>query len=264
MDSELSEISVFIQNIPPFDSLPKQILANLVRQFSINYVSKGESLPPKGINESSVYILRKGAISCFSIEGELINRLGKSDLCDAFYHTSANANNDTLETNLSFIPQTSTETSVKIRAQKVQTDEDSLVYSVNVKVLKEIGEHFPRINDFFNKRSAQRLTIKSSKVNKEAILPSTLMNTSLSNFYHSPIATISASKTIQQAAVQMNIQGYSSLVVTEDTTPVGIITNKDIRRRCVAEGLPITESIRVIMSNNVSNKMSTIDYSLGL
>jgi CBS domain-containing protein len=62
----------------------------------------------------------------------------------------------------------------------------------------------------------------------------------------------------------MNIQGYSSLVVTEDTTPVGIITNKDIRRRCVAEGLPITESIRVIMSNNVSNKMSTIDYSLGL
>lgn len=239
MDNELSEITTFIQNIPPFDSLPKQILANLVRELSINYVRKGESLPPKGINEPRLYILRKGAVSCLSVKGELISRLGESDLCDAFYHSDSLPSNKDFDGN----------------AQTVKTDEDSLIYSVDVTVIKEIGERFPSVSDFFSQNSALRLKNKMTQVNEEAILSSTLMNTSVSNFYHSPVASICASKTIQEAAIQMNDQGYSCLVVIQEKTPVGIVTDKDIRRRCVAEGLPITEAISTIMSDN----MSTID-----
>ncbi|MBU2892141.1 CBS domain-containing protein [Colwellia sp. D2M02] len=234
MDTELSEISAFIQSIPPFDSLPKQVLAHLVRELNINYVRKGDFLPPKGINEPRLYILRKGAVSCLSSNGELINRLGESDLCDAFYHAEKNTNVD---------------------AQQVQTDEDCLIYSVNVEVLTAIGERFPSISDFFSQNSAQRLKTQMTKVNEEAILSSTLMNTSVSNFYHSPVASICASKSIQETAIQMNEQGYSCLVVVKDGIPAGIVTDKDIRRRCVAKGLAISEPISAIMTEN----MSTID-----
>ena len=86
-------------------------------------------------------------------------------------------------------------------------------------------------------------------------LSSTLMNTSVSNFYQSPIASISAEKTIQQAAMQMNEQGYSCLVVIEGEHPVGIVTDKDIRRRCVAAGLATSEAISEIMTRD----MCTID-----
>jgi CBS domain-containing protein len=55
MDIELSEISSFIQSIPPFDSLPKPALAKLIRELNIHYVRKDETLPPKGINESRLY-----------------------------------------------------------------------------------------------------------------------------------------------------------------------------------------------------------------
>ncbi|MDX2368750.1 MAG: hypothetical protein QNK36_10160, partial [Colwellia sp.] len=84
MDIELSEISSFIQSIPPFDSLPKPALARLLRELSINYVRKGQSLPPEGISEPRLYIVRKGALSCMANENELISRLGEGDLCTEF------------------------------------------------------------------------------------------------------------------------------------------------------------------------------------
>ena len=239
MDTELSEISTFIHNIPPFDSLPKQVLAHLVRELTINYVRKDEHLPPKGVNEPRLYILRKGAISCISADGELVSRLGEGDLCDAFYHADSLSNSQNSSSN----------------NLKVHTDEDCLVYSVEASVLQDISQRFPSVSDYFSLNSAQRLKSKMSQVNEEAILSSTLMNTSVSNFYHSPVASIEASQTIQQAAIHMNKQGHSCLVVVEEENPVGIVTDKDIRRRCVAEGLPTSEAISKIMTSN----MSTID-----
>jgi len=241
MDTELSEISSFIHSIPPFDSLPKQVLAQLVRELNINYVRKGDALPPKGIIEPRLYILRKGALSCLSADGELVNRLGEGDLCDAFYH----GDNNGLSKNASAVEN----------QLNVHSDEDCLVYSVESSVLHEIGERYPSISDYFSQNSAQRLKTKMSQVNEEAILSSTLMNTSVSNFYQSPVASIGAEQTIQQAAVQMTEQGYSCLVVVENNNPVGIVTDKDIRRRCVAEGLATSEVISKIMTQD----MCTID-----
>ena len=84
MDTELSEIYSFIQAIPPFDSLPKPALARLIRELTINYVRKDEYLPPKGINEPRLYIVRKGALSCLANDDELVSRLGEGDLCTEF------------------------------------------------------------------------------------------------------------------------------------------------------------------------------------
>lgn len=246
MDTELSEISTFIHSIPPFDSLPKPVLAHLVRELSINYVRKGENLPPKGIDEPRLYILRKGALSCLSSDGELVNRLGEGDLCDAFYtHILAGHSGDSSANTLE----------INSKQLSVLTDEDCLIYSVEASVLHDIGERYPSISDYFNQNSAQRLKSKMSQVNEEAIISSSLMNTAVSNFYQSPVSSIDAQKTIQQAAIQMNEKGYSCLVVVEQENPVGIVTDKDIRRRCVAMGLPTSEPITEIMTRD----MFTID-----
>ncbi|MGL1957643.1 MAG: DUF294 nucleotidyltransferase-like domain-containing protein [Colwellia sp.] len=246
MDTELSEITAFIQSIPPFDILPLSVLAQLVRDINISYVRKSEALPPQGINDSRLYILRKGAISCLSIEGELISRLAEGDLCtsfcnDSFYCTETDQHKHTY-----------------------RTDEDSLIYSVSCELLRTIGDKFPSVSDYFSHSSAQRLKTKMVQVNEEAIIASTLMNTNVSDFYHTPVARISCKKSIQQAAIQMTEQGFSCLVVIDEIEvdnhksadiPVGIVTDKDIRRRCVAEGLDTSKAVSQIMTSN----MSTID-----
>lgn len=239
MDIELSEISSFIQSIPPFDSLPKSALAKLIRELNINYVRKDETLPPKGINEPRLYIIRKGALSCVANNNELISRLGEGDLCTEFCKQSLHLPND-----------------IEERApRQVKTDEDCLVYSVDCEVIRNLGEQYPSISDYFSYNSAQRLKQKMSKANEEAVISSSLMNTSVSEFYHTPIAGIEASQSIQQAAITMTEQGYSCLMVLDNTKSIGLVTDKDIRRRCVAEGLPTTTCISEIMTQN----MSTID-----
>jgi CBS domain-containing protein len=239
MDIELSEISSFIQSIPPFDSLPKPALARLIRELNIHYVRKDETLPPKGINESRLYIIRKGALSCVANDNELISRLGEGDLCTEFCKQSLHLPND-----------------IEQRApRQVKSDEDCLVYSVDSEVIRSLGERYPSISDYFSYTSAQRLKQRMSKVNEEAVISSSLMSNSVSDFYHTPVAGIDANQSIQQAAIKMTEQGYSCLVVLDNTKSIGIVTDKDIRRRCVAEGLPITTYVSEIMTQN----MSTID-----
>ena len=239
MDIELSEISSFIQSIPPFDTLPKTALAKLIRELSINYVRKGETLPPNGITDPRLYIVRKGALSCMSSDDELISRLGEGDLCTEFCKQVLHIPND-----------------IEQRApRQIQSDEDCLVYSLDCSVIRELTEQFPSIDDYFSYNSSQRLKQRMSKVNEEAVISSSLMNTSVSDFYHSPVAGIDANQSIQQAAIKMTEHGYSCLVVLDNTKSIGIVTDKDIRRRCVAEGLPITACISEIMTQN----MSTID-----
>jgi len=239
MDTELSEIYSFIKSIPPFDSLPKPALAHLISELNINYVRKGEYLPPKGINEPRLYIVRKGALSCLSNDHELVSRIGEGDLSTEFCKQGLKLSINTEQT----------------KKRQVKADEDSLVYSLNSEILRDIGDKYPSISDYFSYNSAERLKQKMSKVNEEAIISSSLMNTPVSNFYHTPVAGIVATQSIQQAAIQMTKQSYSCLVVLDNKSCVGIVTDKDIRRRCVAEGLPITACISEIMTHN----MTTID-----
>lgn len=239
MDTELSEIYSFIQSIPPFDSLPKTALGRLIKELTIHYVRKDEYLPPKGMTEPCLYIVRKGALSCIVNDNELVSRLGEGDLCTEFCKQSL---------------QLSTH-SEKLPSRQVKTDEDCLVYSLDAKILHDLGGSYPSISDYFSNNSAERLKQRMSKVNEEAIISSSLMNTPVSNFYHSPVVGIDINHTIQEAAIQMTEQGFSCLVVLDNKRCVGIITDKDIRRRCVAEGLPITTNICEIMTK----EMSTID-----
>ncbi len=239
MDTELSEISRFIQSIPPFDSLPRSALARLIRELSINYIRKDQTLPPKEINEPRLYIVRKGALSCLTRNKELVSRLGEGDLCTEFCKQSLQS------------PSNNQQSSQR----QVKTDEDSLIYSLDCKILRDLGAQYPSISDYFSYNSAQRLKKKMFQVNEEAIISSSLMDTLVTDFYHSPVVGIDANKSIQQAAIQMTKQDYSCLVVLDNNSAIGIVTDKDIRRRCVAQGLSIHASICEIMTHN----MSTID-----
>ena len=238
---KLSEVSSFITNISPFNSLPKEAIGELVAQFSINTIPKGDTLPCQGIIEPRLYVVRRGSLSCVKHDGELISRLGEGDLCTAFC--------------TQIIPLADP-SQAKVE-QQVRADEDSIVYSVRCEVIKALAEQYPSISDYFSHLGSKVFKQKISKVYEEAIIASTLMNNTVSDFYNKSLVGIDASQNIQQAAIKMTEQNYSCLVVFDNKNLVGIVTDKDIRRRCVAVDLPITANISEIMSVNIS----TIDIN---
>ena len=64
------------------------------------------------------------------------------------------------------------------------------------------------------------------------------------------IVSIEAGQTIANAAQLMAKQGIGSLMVTSDGKPVGILTERDILTRVVAEGVePAKTYVRAVMSS---------------
>ena len=230
MDTELAEISAFIQKTPPFDTLPNEVVLLIVREINICYLRAEQPLPPNNIRIPQLYILRKGALAYTDNNGQLVGKYGEGDICSVFCRPAQRSE------------------------VIVNTEEDTLLYSLDYQALVDITKDFPQVEAFFMQTAAQRLKGKMSKVNEEAIINSSLINSPISQFYHSPVETIEYSQSIQQAAIKMTELGFSCLVVVELGKPVGIITDKDIRRRCVAQGLPFDSPVTKVMTA----KMTTL------
>ena len=240
MSNELAEINNFIEAVPPFDELPETQIIKFCRAITISYLRK-DKLVHKNQPQAMLYLVRTGALGHYNEEGELQGKYGEGDICALF--CGANSQQ--------YYPKSAI----------VKVEEDCLLYAIEYEQLTEIFSEYPNALDFILNNAAKRLNSKMTKVNEEAILSSTLMNTSLTNFYKSPVASISANSTIQQAAIEMTNLGFSCLIVLENENnidigkPVGLVTDKDIRQRCVAQGLPFDRAISEIMTSD----MTTID-----
>lgn len=238
MDDELAEITAFVASIPPFDLLPDTIVDKLIREIGISYLRVDEQVSPDDIEQPQLYILRKGALRYIAADEELIEKYGEGDICTVFCQKRAE-------------PDT---------RKNVIVEEDALIYSLDFKTIKALLKDFPKVIEFLEHSSEQRLHSKRNQLNEDAILSSSISNTSVADFYHHPVATISPNTSIQDAAIKMTELGFSCLVVADEhdlsehstDKQLGIITDKDIRRRCVALGLPTSNSVSEIMTKDVA------------
>jgi signal-transduction protein with cAMP-binding, CBS, and nucleotidyltransferase domain len=62
------------------------------------------------------------------------------------------------------------------------------------------------------------------------------------------VISIDASMTVQDAAKMMDDASIGAVVVLENGIAVGIITERDLARRVIAKGKPLTTSVKEIMS----------------
>jgi CBS domain-containing protein len=63
------------------------------------------------------------------------------------------------------------------------------------------------------------------------------------------VVTIDADKTVVEAAVLMSGNDIGDLVVMENNTPVGIVTERDFVRRVLAEGKPVDTKVSEVMTS---------------
>lgn len=224
MDPELKDIYDFIGAIPPFGQLPVEALDLLVPSMTIRYLRRGTNLSQQNAAEDKVYLLRKGAISLLSTDGRLFDMLGEGDIYSTFC-----AKNGTDH----FI---------------AQATEDSLLYTFPTEIIKELTSLYPVINTFFAESAAQRLNQIVSEKNKQAIINSTLMNSSIAELFNGPATTIKSDQSITEATKKMTEVNHSALLVMSDEQLVGIVTDKDLRRRCLAAGVPPSSPISSIMT----------------
>jgi CBS domain-containing protein len=231
MNAELREIEDFIQTIPPFEQLKQTSRQALAKQMRISYYRSGTALPGKQDDLAMIYLVRKGVLAYYNLAGELLGKFSEGDVCSLFCRES----NDV----------------------ELLVEEDSLVYAISCAALQATLSDYPNALAFLIQTPEQRLEQKMDRLNDADLVASSLSHASVADYYNTPAITISAQATIQQAALLMTERGVSCLVITAVNQPIGIVTDKDIRRRCVADGL----SSQLMVSEIMTANMATIDIN---
>ncbi|MEI6858711.1 MAG: DUF294 nucleotidyltransferase-like domain-containing protein [Shewanella sp.] len=207
--SELQPISQFIKALPPFDTLTKLALDRCCRSLTIGYYSKASAIVPLDETRPQLYIVRSGAFEVRDDDGELIDRLGEGDY-------------------FGFLSLLSGE---KV-SNRVQILEDGLVYHLDPDTFNNLrGEnrHFDR---FFNRAFAKRLR-HQGRFKAKDLATTSRVNTLMSK---QPLV-IDMNAKVGEATQKMRLARVSSVMIIDNNQLVGILTDRDLRNRVLAEGL---------------------------
>lgn len=236
MEAELLEIQNFLAQHPPFNELPEEVLEHITRHVEISYYRQDTPIIHFGDEINDLYMVRSGVVELFRRKGELYHRLDEGDL---FGQMGLLTNNK-----------------VRFPAKAV---EDTLVYCIPADIFQQLYDEHDSFADFVEVEDNARLRQAISSTNEQNDLTTSKVKTLL---HREPLSVV-RTETIQNTAIKMAEEGVSSILVIdpdvqddeddeEDRNPViGIITDRDLCTRVLAEGLDPSEQVSSVMTTDV-------------
>lgn len=228
MQAELIDIRNHMANYPPFDEMPEELLDRVVGTIEVEYFRAGTSILEFGKSNHWLYYIRSGAVEIFRRSGELYNRIGEGEIFGQFgllMHQK-----------------------VRFPAKAL---EDTLIYRFPEEVFRLLFESDDNFADFVEVEDNSRLRSALSRREKSNELMTSRVTRLISR---EPVSAPSTVR-LQEAARIMTDQGVSALLLMEENKGhidlKGIITDRDLRTRALAEALPSETPIREIMSEDL-------------
>jgi len=236
MEIELIEIRDFIALYPPFDVLDEEALNSLPRKLTIRYFRQGSFFPDLDKDSKNLYILRTGAIELRNQYDQLIDKLAEGDIYFDDAYNLYNQNDNSF---------------------KGLCIEDTLVYLLKyteLELLKEQSDDFKRqLDQSINKRLRHAVELTQSADMRDL----SAMNLEVGGLTDRLPVIIDAATSIKDAAHKMTTEFVSSILITDNNKLTGLLTDKDIRSRCVATGLSYDEPVSRIMSKRLEKVFDT-------
>lgn len=229
MDVELIEIRDFLASHHPFDLLPEEVLRNLPKRLSVRYFRRGTPFPPEDADQPYLYVIRRGAIDLRDERGELIGKLAEGDLC----------------------PWPCRPEDHPGALFSCNTAEDTLVYLLSCADLGRLGEKHQAFFDHFEHSVAQRLRNALNVIKERPATGVGLMTVQISDLLGRPLISATPDTSICEAARIMTENGVSSLILMEGDCLAGMVTDRDLRSRCIAARVSCEGPVRKIMTENL-------------
>lgn len=222
--SLLPNIYSFLSTVSPFTHISSDELNALSAKIDILYLAKGKSLSTDKVIGQGLYIVRLGAVEQYNLDQTLRARLGDGDIF-GFSHLNRK--------------DTCTYT--------VKAIENALLYRVPKNVLTQLIQTTPTLEDYFSEQESVRLAKSTSlmTIGEESIYLRPV--DSVMNIH---IAEVSKKTSIYEAAKIMVSSQRSSALIMEKGQLLGIITDRDMTKRVIAEGIDIHRPVSDIMTCN--------------
>ncbi len=219
--SLLPNIVNFLSNIHPFDLLPTDDQKALAGAVDILYLMKDQTLAQEQLVGKGLFIIRSGAVEQRLPSGELRARLSDEDLF-GFSQLDQEGIGDYHATAI----------------------ENTLLYRIPKTKLYQLIEHNPAIRNHFAAQEGVRLAQSSTK----SFAEEALYLKTVESVMNRQMAIVSPDCSIQDTAKIMVKMHRSSALIMQEQQLLGIITDRDITKRVVAEGVEITQPIHLVMT----------------
>ena len=239
MEIELVEIRDFLAQRPPFDELPEERLNELPESLQIRYLRRGNAFPPADADDDYLYVVRSGAIALLDEEGQLKEKLGEGD----YYTTACQLVNFEAYT-------------------KGEAEEDSLLYLLPCHKLQVLRRESPEFSKHFTESMRERMKHAVSAQNTVTDYSTAHLTVEVGDLLKRQPVTLDKNCTIREAAQIMTENNVSSVMLLDSGALVGLVTDRDLRKRCVAEGLSGDLKVKKIMTPDpVTVQSSTLALS---
>jgi CBS domain-containing protein len=238
----VNRVKEFLQSFPPFSFLEDEALMQVANAVEIRFFGKDEFLFEQGEPaQDCFFVLKEGAVHLtHSVDGkpEIYEKCDEGDIFGVMalmgkrpYRLNA----------LAF--------------------ENSLVYAVPVHIFESILKENNRVALYFAAGFASgqvvvRTDLSKSQKAREALGSPTkdiglLLFTGQSEIQiKHQVLTCEVGEPVHVAAKKMAQKGVGSIIIVDDRKlPLGIITDKDLRNRLVAEQLPYDTPVEMIMTS---------------
>jgi CBS domain-containing protein len=229
MEIELVEIRDFLAQRPPFDMLPEEQLNELPKLLDIRYLRRTSAFPPIDAERSYLYILRSGAVELLDEEDNLVEKLGEGDI----YTTDCQLINFG-------------------RAIRGVATEDTLLYQLPCSKLKALRQAEPAFDQHFSDSMRDRLkqAVRALQDNGDTSSIAQ-MTVEVSHLLKKSPVVINLNSSIREAASLMSDKNVSSVMLMDGERLAGLVTDRDLRKRCVAAGLSPEEPVNRIMTSDL-------------
>ncbi|GLS82680.1 DUF294 nucleotidyltransferase-like domain-containing protein [Paraferrimonas haliotis] len=238
MDSgQLQELNEFFLQTIPFSELSQPQRADLIRNLSIEYVAKRQQQVSMSSDEPRLFIVSSGAFEIRSPQGELVDRLDRGGVFGY----------PTLLTGEAVV-------------NKAVVLEDGLLMSIDGDTFNRLRQQNRAFDRFFVQAHAKRIRVESRFVSKSDSSHFVVTSVMTTDLIHARLQD-----TVQDCAKRMRDHRVSSLLIMEQQCIKGIVTDKDLRNRVLAEGRSSDSEIQTVMTPNpvtISLKSSVFEASL--
>ena len=214
---DASHVAEFLHGVNPFNCLESGELNRLVRKLEAAYYPQGKTIfssnPPAGLA-----IIRKGAVRLVDEDHKFLDKRSEGELFghQIYFHG-------------------------EMKDYIAEAEEDCLLWHLGADEFAELRNNNPLIGEYFSSHLKTRLSAAIQV--KHSI-------TQVKDLLKREPVLIDAHKSIRQAAQLMSAENVSSVLLMRDEKLCGIVTDKDLRHRVLAEGLDPATAIEKVMTAN--------------
>jgi CBS domain-containing protein len=224
MNSALADVENFLGATPPFDLLDPPLLRRAATATEAFYRRRGTVLLEIGDFNDVLYIVRRGAVEARDADGALVDRYGEGESFGV----------------LSVL----TGKPVRLRITSI---EDGLFWCLPRAALEALRAGSPEFETFFIRSVEQRLLAATQPRDASG---DALYMTPMGELVRRELVVATPLTTIADAARTMSQQGVSSLLIGRDDVVCGIVTDRDLRNRVLAQGRDPAEAVESIMTRD--------------